>query len=72
MVEINFNYNDISHTIHITEKDAKVFEKRFFPLNKYSILTIIPDETPDGKPFKIEDEDVEKYVIDAIEECVFN
>lgn len=66
---VSFDYKDMPHTIKIPDKEASTFEEKFFPLNKYSILTIIPEKTPDKEPIK--DEDIDKYIINTIEDCVF-
>lgn len=63
---ITFNYKNIPHQINISDEDFILFEKRFFPLNKFSILTLIPeDET------EIENAGIDKYLINAIEECIY-
>lgn len=40
--------------------------KNIFPLNKFSILAFIPDDETE-----IENADIDKYLINAIEECIY-
>ena len=63
---ITFNYKNIPHQINISDEDCILFEKRFFPLNKFSILAVIPDDETE-----IENADIDKYLINAIEECIY-
>lgn len=60
---INYNYKNIPHSINIDDNTVSKFEKYFFPLNKYSILTLISEDE--------EINNIDKYLINAIEECVY-